>query len=119
MLWDACPEFLSGNPIQKKQNADEKQGAGYAQIYRPMKPSPEHNQIQRPQSGEQDSSHPFPAPGDGQYDKNDSRWDKMYQQGQNCFPESVARTKHVSSKSADERGKEKAQDSRCPEQQLF
>ena len=81
-----------------------------------MKPSPELNQIQRPQSGEQGPSHPFPAPGDGQYDKNDPCWDEMYQQSQNRLPEPVTLTKHVGGKDTDERSKEKAQDSRCPEQ---
>ena len=112
-------EFPATGPTQEKQDAHEKQRAGYAKVGRPMEPAPEREQVNRPQADEQNATRPFPPPGDGQHNQHEPRWNQMDQQSQDGLPEAVVGIEHVGGKETQEAGKQKAQDSGRPEQQSF
>lgn len=112
-------QLRSKDPVDEEEHAQKEQGAGNKHVGRPVDSVREGDEIENGKSGEAHSANPFPAPSEDEEQQEDCGRDEVHGEGERRLPESMMSVKDIQGEQADECGKEEAEDSRSPEQQVF
>jgi hypothetical protein len=107
------------DPVEQEQTAQKEQGARNERVSRPVKSSPARDEIDHAQRREEHAASPFPAPGKGEQQQEDGGRDEVHQERERGIPKPVMFVKDVEGEYADERGDEEAENSGCPEEEMF
>src|SRR5512142_3108850 len=91
-------------PAEQEQSAQEEQGSGKNGVSGPVEPSPEGDDIECSQRGEQEAADPFPSPGNRQDEQEEAGWDEVDQQRNERVPEALVFAEHVQREETDQAG---------------
>ena len=75
--------------------------------------------IVQSRGSEEQRPYPFPTPGNDEHYYNESCWNEVHQQSNDCLPGPIAFTKYIQGKHANEYRIENAENPRRPEQNSF
>ena len=113
------PQLRAKDPVEQEEHAQKEQWAGNKHVGRPVDSARRGDKIKNGQSGEEYGASPFPAPRQDKEQQEDGGRDEVHGESERSLPESVMSVKDVQGEHADECGKEEAEDSGSPEQEMF
>lgn len=112
-------ELRAEDPVEQEEHAQKEQRAGNQHVGRPVESAREGDEIEHGQRGEENSASPFPAPSQDKKEQEDGGRDEVHGERERGLPESVMAVEDIKGKHADECGKEEAEDSGSPEEEMF
>ena len=113
------PQLRAKDPVEQEEHAQKEEWAGNKHVGRPVDSARRGDKIKSGQSGEENGASPFPAPSEDKEQQEDGGRDEVQRERERSLPESVMSVKDVQGEHADECGKQEAEDSGSPEQEMF